>query len=295
MKKHILRSVALVILAQGLVSPPLDAADTVAVVPVVDNIYMLEGQGGNIGLFLGDDGGFMIDDQFAPLSGEILAAIASLGGGAPKFLLNTHFHGDHTGGNENFGKGGAVIVAQDKVRERLSGEQVNELLNFTTPASPKDALPVITFADEVRFHWNGDTLEIFHVDNAHTDGDSIVHFIRANVIHTGDVVFGGRFPFIDASAGGTIDGMISATQKILRLADADTRIIPGHGPLMRKADVERYLEMLEISRSRIAALKDAGESLQSAVDSKPFRDLEGQWSSALVDGDLWVKIVYLTL
>lgn len=295
MKKYILRSVALAILAQGLFSPPLVAADPVTVVPVVEGIYMIEGQGGNIGLFLGDDGGFMIDDQFAPLSGEILAAIATLGGGTPKFLLNTHFHGDHTGGNENFGKGGAVIVAQDKVRERLAREQVNELLNFTTPASPEDALPVITFADEVRFHWNGDTLQVFHVGNAHTDGDSVVHFIQANVIHTGDVVFEGRFPFVDTSAGGSIDGMIAATKIILQLADADTWIIPGHGQLMRKADVERYLEMLEVSRSRIAALKESGESLEEAVAAKPLADLEGQWSSALVDGDLWVKIVYLTL
>jgi glyoxylase-like metal-dependent hydrolase (beta-lactamase superfamily II) len=171
---------------------------------VAGNVYMITGQGGNIGLCTGDDGAFLIDDQFAPLTDQILAAVAELTPEPVRFVVNTHWHFDHTGGNENLGEAGAIIVAHENVRKRLSTEQFMAAFNRTVPASPPGALPVITFTDAVTFHWNDDELHVLHVKPAHTDGDAIIHFRRANVIHVGDVYFNGMYPFIDASAGGCI-------------------------------------------------------------------------------------------
>ncbi|MBT8487910.1 MAG: MBL fold metallo-hydrolase, partial [Gemmatimonadetes bacterium] len=173
---------------------------------VADGVYMLMGQGGNIGVSVGDDGVFIIDDQFAPLTDKILAAIAAITDEPVRFVFNTHWHGDHTGGNENMGEAGALIVAHDNVRERMSTEQVLERIGrpvSTTPASPAGALPVITFSEDVSFHINGGQLHAFHVSNAHTDGDAIVHFVSANVVHMGDTFFRDRFPFIDTASGGS--------------------------------------------------------------------------------------------
>lgn len=193
---------------------------------VADGVYMLVGQGGNIGLSVGEDGAFVIDDQFAPLTEKILAAIAAVTSEEVRFVFNTHWHGDHTGGNENMGEAGALIVAHENVRERMSVEQVLERVGrpvSTTPASPDGALPVVTFTEDVTFHINGDDLHAFHVANAHTDGDAIVHFERANVVHMGDTYFaGGRFPFIDTASGGSIDGLIAALGDALAVMDADT-------------------------------------------------------------------------
>ncbi len=232
--------------------------DTVKIRPVKvsDNIYMLQGAGGNIGIQVGKDGTFMIDDQFAPLSDKINGAIKAIDGGDIRFLINTHVHGDHLGGNENFKKLGATIVAHDQVRERMSKEQVNKLMNRTTPAASPEALPIITFSDKLNFHLNGDDIELVYLDKGHTDGDIIIHFKKANVFHTGDAYVRYGYPFIDVSSGGSFIGFLSTLDKILALVDDNSKIIPGHGELASKADVKTLRDKLvDIKDQVLAALK----------------------------------------
>src|SRR5258706_2508891 len=200
--------------------------------------YMMIGDGGNMGLSVGPDAVFVIDDQFAPLTPKILAAIAKLSDKPVKFLINTHWHFDHTGGNANLGKMGALIVAHENVRKRMSSEGFIEFLGMRTKPDPKEALPVVTFASDVTFHLNGDEIYAFHVPRAHTDGDVIIHFRNSNVIHMGDTFFNKLYPFIDTSSGGTIDGMIAAVDKGLALGNDSTKYIPGHGPLATKSDLQ---------------------------------------------------------
>ncbi len=259
---------------------------------VAEGIHMLTGQGGNIAVLSGADGTFMIDDQFAPLTDRILAAITELGGDSPRFLINTHFHGDHTGGNENLGSAGTVIFSHDNVRRRLTMETVIRAFNMVTPPQPPAALPVVTFSQDLTFHLNGHTVHAFHVPNAHTDGDAIVHFAQANVIHAGDTLFNGFFPFIDTDHGGTVRGMIAAADAILALSDDDTRIIPGHGPLADKRQVQRYRAMLATAQARLGRLKSEGKSVEQAVAAKPLDDLQSVWGNAMFDASRWIEIVY---
>ena len=202
---------------------------------VTDGIYMLQGAGGNIGLSTGDDGAFVIDDQFAPLSKKIMKTIDKTTDEDVAFVLNTHHHGDHTGGNEAFGKSGAHIVAHDNVRKRL--KEGASRGGRTTPPAPDAALPVITFAKSMTFHWNDQTIKVWHPGNAHTDSDAIVFFKDANVVHMGDVFFNGGYPFVDVNGGGSLAGYIATHEKILTKIDDETKIIPGHGALASKADL----------------------------------------------------------
>lgn len=230
---------------------------------VADGVHMLEGRGGNIGVSVGEDGVFVIDDQFAPLTGRILDAIAELSSEPVRFVFNTHWHGDHTGGNENMGEAGALLVAHENVRERMSADQVLQRVGRpvdTTAASPEGALPVVTFTEDVTFHVNGDELHAFHVSRAHTDGDAIVHFRRADVVHMGDTFFRGRFPFIDTASGGSIDGLVAAVGEALAIMDADTRVIPGHGPLGDREDVRAYRDALKEMRDAVADAMERGAS-----------------------------------
>jgi glyoxylase-like metal-dependent hydrolase (beta-lactamase superfamily II) len=247
---------------------------------VAPGVYMLLGQGGNIGVSVGEDGVFLIDDQFAPLTDKILAAIRAITSEPVRFVFNTHWHGDHTGGNENLGGAGALIVAHENVRARLSMDQVLERIGrepAPNPAAPDGALPVITFAEDVTFHLNGDELYAFHVANAHTDGDAIVHFRRANVVHMGDTFFRDRFPFIDTATGGSIDGMIAAAGAALALMDASTMVIPGHGALSTREDLRAYRDALRSMRDAVAGLMEEGHSLERIQDSRPIRDQAEAW------------------
>ena len=201
--------------------------------PVAGSVHMLVGSGGNMGLVVGDDATFLVDDQFAPLTEKVLAAIRSITPTPVKFVLNTHWHFDHTGGNENIGKAGALIFAHENVRRRMSTDQFIEALNRREPPSPRGALPVVTFTDTVSFHLNGDSIVVFHVPPAHTDGDAIVMFMKANVVHMGDVFVTDRYPFVDLSSGGSIHGIIGAADRVLAVTNAQTKIIPGHGPAFR--------------------------------------------------------------
>tara|TARA_R110002020_G_scaffold262126_2_gene476525 strand:+ start:86943 stop:87818 length:876 start_codon:yes stop_codon:yes gene_type:complete len=224
----------------------------IKVIPVSENIYMLMGNGGNIGISTGEDGVFMIDDEFAPLSQKILDAIKTISDKPVKFLANTHFHGDHTGGNANFEKEGALILAQENVRKRLSEKQNN-------------GLPVITFNEDMMIHVNGNDILATHVHNAHTDGDSMIYFPQSNVLHTGDTFFNGSFPFIDLSSGGSVAGDIEAGKAGLMLINNDTKIIPGHGALATQADYEKYVEMLKGIQSNVQQAIDSGTSKEDII------------------------------
>jgi len=250
---------------------------------LADGVYMLVGQGGNIGLSVGEDGAFLIDDQFAPLTDKIVAAIAAVSSEPVRFVFNTHWHGDHTGGNENLGEAGALIVAHENVRERMAVDQVLERIGraaSTTPASSEAALPVVTFTEDVSFHINGDELHAFHVSNAHTDGDAIVHFERANVVHMGDTFFRDRFPFIDTATGGSIDGIIAAADAGLSVMDADTQVIPGHGALSSRENLREYRDALKTMRDAVADLMEQGMTLEQIQQARPIRAQAAAWGQS---------------
>jgi len=259
---------------------------------LADGIYMMQGAGGNLGVSTGSDGVLLIDDQFAPLSDKIKAAIAKVSDKPVRFLFNTHYHGDHVGGNENFGKlPGITIVAHDNVWSRMSVEQVNTFFNRTTPPYPKEALPVVTFNDRLTFHLNGDTIEVFHVAPAHTDGDAILRFKKANVVHMGDTFFNGRYPIIDVFAGGSIAGMIAADERVLALVNDQTKIIPGHGPLGDKKSLQAFHDMMVKVRDRIAPMVKAGKSDSLIVAAKPTADFDAVWNPSGATPDRFVTAV----
>ncbi len=259
---------------------------------VAPGVAVLFGAGGNIGLSYGEDGNVLIDDQFAPLSDKIAAAVKTLDDDPVTFVINTHWHGDHTGGNENFGKAGTVIVAHDNVRARMAVEQVRD--GQKTPPSPKGALPVLTFADGVTIHLNGDDLEAIHVANAHTDGDALIRFHNANVLHMGDTFFNKMsLPFIDLSSGGSIDGLIAGAEKGLALSNDATRIIPGHGPMATRADLQAYVAMLKDVRGKIAVAKGSGKTLAQVKAANPARPYEIK--DAFISADAFAEAVYNSL
>ena len=262
---------------------------------VAEDIYMLEGAGGNLGLSVGADGAFLIDDQYAPLSEKISAAIANITDGDVRFLVNTHWHGDHTGGNENFGNAGAIIVAHDNVRTRMSTGQFREIFDQNIPASPATALPIVTFTDRTTFHWNGQRIIVKHVENAHTDGDSVVWFADADVFHLGDVFFNGFYPFVDVSSNGSLEGYISAVEGVLLRATEDTVIIPGHGPLANTNDLRIYLEVLRTARERIQSAIDGGMSEDEGGAAELMADYDEQWGGGVINPETFVRLSYKSL
>jgi len=249
------------------------------------------GMGGNTGISVGEDGVFMIDDQFAPLAPKIKNAIAKISDKPIRYMINTHWHYDHTGGNEGLGKDGVVIVAHDNVRKRMSKDGFIKAFNKKVPASPSVALPVITFNDSVNFHFNGIKIEVEHRRNAHTDGDSIVFFKSANIIHMGDTFFNGIYPFIDASSEGSIDGMIDTANYVLTVADDKTKIIPGHGPLGDKKSLKAFRDMLVTVKARMQKLMDEGKSLDAIVALKPNADFDETWGQAFLNPETFLKIL----
>ena len=254
---------------------------------VADGLYMMQGAGGNLGVSTGPDGVLLIDDQFAPLSDKIRAAIARVSDTPVRFLFNTHYHGDHVGGNESFGKAGITIVAHDNVRARMSVDQPAR----NQAAYPKEALPILTFGETMTFHLNGDTIRVVHLPPAHTDGDAVVRFLKANVVHAGDCFFNGRYPIIDVAAGGSAEGMIAAADRILAMVDDRTRIIPGHGPLGDKAALRAFRDMLTAARDRVKPLVDAGKSNEEIVAAKPTADLDAKWGTGGATPDRFVIAV----
>jgi glyoxylase-like metal-dependent hydrolase (beta-lactamase superfamily II) len=262
---------------------------------VAEGVYMLTGSGGNIGVSVGKDGVYVIDDQYAPLTDKILAAIRALSPDPVRFVVNTHWHGDHTGGNENMGKTGALLVAHENVRKRMSTEQFMAAFGRKVEPSPEAALPVVTFTDAVTFHWNGDEIRVHHVAPAHTDGDSVIHFVKADVVHMGDLFTNGSFPFVDTSSGGRVDGFLAAADGVLGVATEKTRIIPGHGPLGTKADLQAFRDMVATVRDRVAKLKAEGKTREQAIAAKPTADLDAKWGGGFMKGDSFVGFTFDSL
>lgn len=293
------RAHTLCVLALATLAAPAAAQDPAAVeirtIPVGSGVWMLTGQGGNMAVAAGADGAFLVDDQYAPLTPKIVAAVEALGHGPVRFVLNTHWHGDHTGGNENLGGAGALIVAHENVRERMSTEQFIARFQQSYPPAPPRALPVVTFTDAVTFHLNGDAIDAFHVPPAHTDGDALVHFRAADVLHMGDTYFGQSYPFVDLSSGGDAQGLIVAVERALALAGPATRVIPGHGELSDRAGLEAYHAMLIDARDRVRRLVEAGNGREAVIAAKPTAHLDAAWGGGFIKADEFVGYLYDSL
>lgn len=262
---------------------------------LADHVWVLYGAGGNIGLTTGADGAVMIDDQFAPLSAKITAAVKQITDEPVRWIVNTHWHGDHTGGNENFATAGATIVAQDNVRIRLVQGQHNEFFKRDVPPAVPRALPVVTFNDTTTLHVDGDDLVAFHVAPAHTDGDVIVWFKNANVVHMGDTFFQGMYPIIDLESGGSIDGMIAASARVLPLLKPDTKVIPGHGKVSDAKGLEAYHDMLVGCRAAVAKLVKEKKTLEEAKAAKPTAPWDDAFGKGFVTPDMFTTLLYTEL
>jgi cyclase len=274
---------------------------TLKTTPLAGSVSMIEGvngfAGGNVGVSVGDDGVFLIDDELTPMTPRLKAALAALSKKPTRFLVNTHWHFDHAGGNAAMAADGAVIVAHDNVRKRLSVDQFIDFLGEkkTFPAQPPAALPVVTFNDDVTFHLNGDEIHVFHVPPAHTDGDAIVHFKKANVVHMGDTLMTISYPIVDVSSGGQFGGFITAAERVLALSDGATRIIPGHGPVVGRAELAAWRDMLVQIRDRVSKAMAAGKSLEAIKASKPTAEFDAKWGQVMVKGDQLVELVVKTM
>lgn len=252
-------------------------------IPVAGNIHMLEGSGGNIAVSTGPDGVLMVDDQFAPLAEKIAAAIEKLDQGPIKFVLNTHWHGDHTGGNAHFGKK-ASIVAHANVRKRLADKS----------DTPKEALPVMTFGDSASVHINGEEIRLIHFGPGHTDGDCIIHFTKSGVFHMGDLFFNGRFPFVDLGSGGDVAGLLKIIETALQKIPADAKIIPGHGALATRADLEQYRDMLVETTGLVKKAIADGKSVAD-VKAAGLPEKYKDWGSGFINASRWLEISYNSL
>ena len=260
---------------------------------VAGNVYMLEGAGGNIGVSVGADGILIVDDQFAPLADKIKASLKELGQGKLRFILNTHWHGDHTGGNVVFGPE-APIIAHDNVRKRMATEQRSEVFKSTTPPSPKEALPVITFNQTLTVHFNGEEIRAIHFPQGHTDGDSVIFFTSSNVVHLGDDFFAGRFPFVDLESGGSVEGLARNIGDIITKLPEGAKLIPGHGPISTIDDLKNYhrmlLETTEIVRNKIASGKTVAQ-----IKSEGLPEEFKPWGTGFIKTDLWLETIYKSL
>lgn len=259
--------------------------------PVAGAVSMLEGEGGNMAVSVGPDGVLLIDDEFAPLVPKIQAAVKKLSPKPIRFVVNTHWHRDHTGGNAPLGMEQVVIFAQDNVRKRMSVQTTNRFKEVI-PAAPPAALPLVTFAESVTFHLNGEDVEVIHAAPAHTDGDAFIYFRGSNVVHAGDLFFNGLYPFIDLSSGGAVNGMVAAADAILGRINDQTKIVPGHGPLGSKADLQRYRDMLAAIRDRVQKAIREGKTQDQVVASKPSAEFDATWGKGFFKPDDFVALVY---
>jgi cyclase len=276
--------------------PPVDFSKVeIKTTDIGDNVYMLEGQGGNITVALAKDGIIMVDGQFAPLHDKIKAAISTISNLPVKYLINTHYHGDHTGGNEGFAKDGVTVMAQENVRKRLAAGTTNGLTGAKTPPAAAGALPADTYTNFSKVRLPGRVANLRHIPNAHTDGDTYVWFKTANVLSTGDTFTNGRYPNIDFANGGNIKGMIAATDAYLKLTNAKSRIVPGHGPVADKAALAEYRAMLVTARDRMALLVKEGKSEDDVVAAKPFADLDKKWAPTELASKNFIRVVYHSL
>ena len=270
---------------------PMMAKIPIEAVNIAENLDLIKGAGGNVAVLRGPDGLLVVDSQIPARGKEVLETARRIGGKPVSTLINTHWHFDHAGGNEFFGRAGATIVATATTRKRLSTDQYTEAFKLTTPASPPIALPSFT-AEQAAFHVGNETVHLAAVPPAHTDGDLIVHFTTHDVIHTGDLFSNGFYPNIDASSRGWIGGMIAAADIILKLAKPTTKIIPGHGPMGTPSDLEAFRAMLITVHDRLAPMLDAGKSADEAVAAKPTSDLDARWAKGFFNGGMFTRIAY---
>jgi len=262
---------------------------------LADNLTLLSGPGGNVAVIVGPDGKFMVDTFLSPAWPRLKESLNALGNAPVKLVINTHWHFDHTDNNAPLHAAGATVLAHENTKKRMSEVHDLPVINLHFPPSPAEALPQQTFAATHKLQANGETLLLEHVAPAHTDTDIFVHFPHANVIQAGDVFFNGFYPYIDGGTGGKVSGMIAAADKILSLANNDTKIVPGHGPLGSKADLVKFRDMLITARDRVQKLKSSGKSTQEAVAEKPLADLDPVWGKGLFNGDVFVQVLYVTL
>ena len=258
-------------------------------------VYVLFGAGGNIGVSTGADGAFLVDDQFAPLTAKITASVAEVTNQPIKFVLNTHYHGDHSGGNENLGKAGALIVAHENVRQRMTSDEFKQQYAQGGGQDLPKALPVVTYDGAVALHLNGQTIRGYHIPNAHTDGDTIIHFEEANVIHMGDTFFNGFYPFIHTQAGGNVEGIIAAADAAASLANSNTKIIPGHGEVTDLAALRTYRDMLVTIRDRVITLLNEDKSLEEIIAAKPSREWDETLGKGFIPPERLITAVYESL
>lgn len=271
---------------------PLFAQPELKIETINDSVHALFGRGGNMALCVGKDGVFLIDDQFAPVTPEIMKVVKSLGYEDVRFVFNTHWHQDHTSGNENFGKSGAVIVAHENVRERMSSDQFIAVLDRQVKASPDIAKPVVTFTRDIKFHLNGEEIEVVHMPHAHTDGDSLVFFKNANIVHMGDTFFNGLYPFIDRSSGGSVNGLIVGLEGVLARIDDETVIIPGHGPLAKKKDLQFLLDMVKTIKQRVSKAIAEGKSLKETQEAGLTKEWDDPYGKIFLTPDQVIQIFY---
>jgi len=262
---------------------------------LTEDLYLITGPGGNIALRVGKTAAFLVDDQVAPMTPQLKKAIAAVTPKPVRFVFNTHWHGDHTGGNVVFGGEGAVIVAHDNVRKRLSTEQFMKMFNRKVPPSPEPALPVITFGDSLSFHLDGEDIDVWHVEPAHTDGDSLVYFHKDNVLHMGDTFTSGGYPFIDLSSGGTVEGFVRAADRALAVAQPTTRIIPGHGAVTDRAKLKQFRDMIVTIRDRVKKLIAEGKTLEQVQAAKPTAEFDTAWGGAFIKPAQLVETVFQDL
>lgn len=290
MKKIVLAGLLLIVV--GLCLAEQDTAPELTVTEIKDDLFIIGGDGGNMAYLRGAEGGVLIDNGFSRTGPGILDALKALGDDHPKYVVNTHYHGDHAGSNQTFGEIGSIIVGHRNVRKRLESGSAIEAFKMVTPPASPEALPSITYLQGIDLLINGEAVSLFHVENAHTDGDTILKFVDRNIVHTGDVMFNGFYPFIDVDHGGTLAGYVGAQDSILDLLDDDTIVIPGHGEVTDRAGVLANEKMLKTALERLTEARKAGKSLEEVIADKPLADLDEDWGNGIFTSDRWISLVY---